>query len=636
MKNTVVERIVNFLNNFPPFSELNHEELIEVAASIRVINLEKNKTLFQVNDSLHEYFYVVGSGSINLSIVSDAEETLLNKCIAGDVLGLRPFFAKNNYMMTAKAREDSIVLAIPINTFKPFIANNSKVLDFLLQSFASTNVSSMDKSSKLLNDTVRISEKQPEIQFFQSLDYNRKPLMSSPNDLVMNVAQKMTDNMFGCVVIHERNFPIGIITDVDLRTKIATGKFQISAAASDIMSSPVITVTENISLAEAQLIMLRHHVTHLCVTADGSNKSNVKGIISQQDLINAQANNPGVLIKEIKKSQNQNDLKTSRMKLAEFIRISINKKIPLNHIMNIVGEVNIALIKKAVDMAILELGTPPARFAWLSLGSQGRKEQLLMSDQDNILVFEDVPADKYRDVKDYFLKMAKRTTEILEYVGYQYCSNGHNANNINCCRSFAEWSKQYIDWINFPPKKADEKFGIFLDFEFAVGDRSLAQKLTDLISKNIKGNKKLYAYLGTQTLKSPTPLSFFKNFNLDEDGDHKGLFDLKSKAILPLVDAARVLSLSFGIEGTTNTFLRFKELAYEDAKHTEIFQVAADNYMFMNKLRTLEGIKNGNDGQFINLDDLSKAERETLKNSFHSMKDLEEIIKNRFQLTYFS
>lgn len=65
-----------------------------VASSIRVINLEKNKVLFQINDALHDSFYVVASGVINLSVISDAEETLLNKCIEGDVFGLRPFFAK--------------------------------------------------------------------------------------------------------------------------------------------------------------------------------------------------------------------------------------------------------------------------------------------------------------------------------------------------------------------------------------------------------------------------------------------------------------------------------------------------------------------------------------------------------------
>ena len=94
--NTIAEHIADFLKKYPPFDNLTFQELSEIATSIRVMNIEKHKTLFQINDVLHDSFYVVASGVINLSVIADAEETLLNKCIEGDVFGLRPFFAKNS------------------------------------------------------------------------------------------------------------------------------------------------------------------------------------------------------------------------------------------------------------------------------------------------------------------------------------------------------------------------------------------------------------------------------------------------------------------------------------------------------------------------------------------------------------
>lgn len=160
--NTVAEHIADFLKQYPPFDNLNFEELSEIATNIRVINLERNKALFKINDALHDSFYVVASGTINLSVISDAEETLLNKCAEGDIFGLRPFFAKNNYMMTAKAREESIIYSIPIATFRPFVANNSDVLDFLLHSFAS-NTSNPNENrnlhGKLISDNVHYSDR---------------------------------------------------------------------------------------------------------------------------------------------------------------------------------------------------------------------------------------------------------------------------------------------------------------------------------------------------------------------------------------------------------------------------------------------------------------------------------------------
>ena len=148
----IVERIKNFLKKFQPFNLLSSEELEKVVLSIRVINIEKDKNLFKTNDPLHDCFYIVGSGSINLTVISDAEETLINKCIEGDVFGLRPFFAKNNYMMTARAREESIIYAIPILTFKPLVASNEAVLNFLLEIFGSnsSNPNEIEQNGKLL------------------------------------------------------------------------------------------------------------------------------------------------------------------------------------------------------------------------------------------------------------------------------------------------------------------------------------------------------------------------------------------------------------------------------------------------------------------------------------------------------
>ncbi len=336
--NTIAEHIADFLKEYSPFNHLTFQELSEIATSIRVINLEKNKALFQINDLLHDSFYVVASGVINLSVIADAEETLLNKCHEGDIFGLRPFFAKNNYMMTAKAREESIVYAIPIATFRPFVANNPEVLNFLLESFATNTYNRNDKENlngKLISDTVFYSAQQSEMQYFQSLSYSNSPLKVTVNSVIMDVAQLMTERLLNNAIVCENNIPVGIVTDTDMRTKIATGRFSITDSIDKIMSSPVIAVVENVSLAEAQLLMLKHNVTHLCVTLDGTNKSILKGIISERDLIVAQASNPGVLIKEIKRSQTAKDLKQIRERLSDIVQNSIHKNIPLSHINNI-------------------------------------------------------------------------------------------------------------------------------------------------------------------------------------------------------------------------------------------------------------------------------------------------------------
>ncbi len=636
--NVIAERIAEFLKVYPPFNNLSIEELKIVSSSIRVINLEKHKVLFQINDALHDSFYVVASGVINLSVISDAEETFLNKCIEGDVFGLRPFFAKNNYMMTAKAREESIIYAIPIASFRPFVAQNSEVLNFLLESFAnnSNNPSDRENKGKLLFDNVVFSNQQSEMHYFQTLTYNKTPLKATSTSIVKDIAQLMTDNITNSVFITENSFPIGIVTDTDIRSKIATGRFPISTSIDKIMASPVITVPENVSLAEAQLLMLKNNVSHLCVTQDGSDKSDIKGVISEHDLIVAQASNPGVLIKEIKRSKDAKDLKQVRTRLAEMIQSSMSKNIPLTHVFNIAGEINLAIVKRSVELSILDLGSPPARFAWLSIGSQGRKEQLLLTDQDNILVFEDVAADKYRDVKDYFLKLAKKAVNTLEKVGYEPCKNGHNASNMLWCKSLTDWTKQYENWMNTPGEISNEISSIFFDYEIAFGESKIEEAITNTIFKNVKKNILFFDYLGNDTLRKPAPLSFFKKFNVEEEGINKDKFDIKSKALMPLIDGARLFTISHNIKGINNTYLRFKQLAMVDPKHAEIYLNCSEAFLILSKFRALEGLKNDNSGQYINVEELSKADKEILKNALNPMKELEELIKDTFQLTQFS
>ncbi|WP_281239634.1 MULTISPECIES: DUF294 nucleotidyltransferase-like domain-containing protein [Flavobacterium] len=637
--NTIAEHIADFLKEYPPFDNLTFRELSEIATSIRVLNLEKNDTLFQINDKLHDCFYVVASGAIHLSVIADAEETLLNKCHAGDILGLRPFFAKNNYMMTAKAREESIVYGIPIATFRPFVANNPDVLNFLLESFANNTWNPKEKEnlrSKLASDNISYVDQKSEMQYFQTLSYNRSPLTATINDTAKDIAFRMTENLSNSVVICENFLPIGIVTHTDMCSKIATGVFPLTITMKTIMSSPVVTVVENVSLAEAQLIMLKNNVTHLCVTLDGTDKSAVKGVISEHDLIIAQANNPGVLIKEIKRATSAKDLKHLRDRLTELIQNSIQKNIPLSNINNIASEINSAILKRSVELSILDLGSPPARFVWMSIGSQGRKEQLLLTDQDSMLIFEDVTPDKYRDVRDYFLKLAKRTTAILEKVGYELCPNGHMASNMLWCKSLTDWTKQYDNWMNTPGENSNDLSSIFFDLELIFGEKKIFEVIENVISKNLEHNVLFFDFLGNDALRKNAPLTFFKKFAVEEEEPNKNKFDIKTKALMPLIDGARLFALHFNIKALNNTYLRFKQLAIIDNKNSDIYLNCADAFLTLSKFRVNEGLKNENSGQFINLEELSKLDKEKLKNALAPMKELEELIKSNFKLTQFS
>jgi CBS domain-containing protein len=196
--------------------------------------------------------------------------------------------------------------------------------------------------------------------------------------------------------------------------------------------------------------------------------------------------------------------------------------------------------------------------------------------------------------------------------------------------------KHYQNWLKNPSEKSNEMATLFLDFELAYGEQTYEDELTDMIFSYAKSNNLFFDYLGNQTLKKPAALNFFKKFNVEEEGPNKNKFDIKNRGLLPLIDGARLFCMHFGIKGVNNTYARFKQLAIIDPRNAEIYQNCAEAFVVLSKTQTIEGLRFDTNGQFINLEEMSKPDREKLKSALLPMKDLEELIKDAFQLTKFS
>ena len=639
MKNAIAERITDFLKNHHPFKDLNYNDLIVISREVAVIYLEKKEYLFKIDESTHQHFYVVQSGAIGLFANADETEVLIDQCDEGDILGLRPFFASNRYLMNAIAKEECILYAIPIEVFKPFALNHPNILSFLLQSFASNTRNPLGEKNKgkLLSENYILEKDEIETSYFKPIKYTSTPITAKSNQTVKMIALKMKEKGIGSVIIEKNNLPIGIITDKDLRNKIATGEFSIDENIKTIMSAPVFTIKKNISLAEAQLKMMHHQIGHLCITEDGTDNTPIIGIISEHDIISAQANNPGVLLKSIKRCQNSSELKEVREKMTQLVRSSLEQSIPLHHINKIIGKLNDLINQRVIELSIAKMETPPpTNFAWFNVGSQGRHEQLLITDQDNALVFEDVKPEKYDETKKYFLALAEKVTKSLNKIGYDFCPANMMASNEDWCKSFSDWRYQYQNWITAPGEKGILMCQIFFDLQFVYGEEELIENLANEIHLKTRDNQLFYAYLGSEALKNPPPLGFFRQFIVEKDGEHKEQFDIKARAILPLIDAARLLVLEKDIRNVNNTFARFKKLADLEPQNAELYENCAEAFQTLNTFRTQSGLENNNGGRFIDLEKLSKLDKVKLKNAFHPIHDLHDLLKNKFHLTYFT
>ena len=639
MENTIAVRIFDFLKNHPPFNFIEPSELLGISEKIEVQYFTDDEIIFKQGDPPVEMFYVIQEGAVELFRQVETDRVLIDTCDEGDVFGLRPLIASQAYSLTAIVKEEALIYAIPTKVFLPILEHNTKVNHFLTSSFAAgeRNPYAKNNKGKLFSENDQIWQSGTELLEVQSIDRSKKPVTCKIDHTVKEAARTMRDKRVGSIIIvNDTCHPLGILTDRDLRNKIVTGDLPLDTRVGEIMSSPVICIPPSSAVAEVQIEMIRKGVHHLCVTKDGTPETAVMGVLSEHDLLVVQANNPAVLMREISRARTGEDLRFIRDKAELLLKKYLFQEVSIAFISNIMSEINDAIISRSIELAEWKLNkegiTPPkATFCWLGLGSEGREEQLLRTDQDNAIIFEDVAAEDYNVTKNYYLELAKITTTILNECGFEYCPADMMANNPRWCLSLSEWKKQFEDWIYKPGTQEIMFTTIFFDYRPIYGNKDLSRQLTDSIYESISNQDIFLSFLAKNALQNPSPLSFFRNFMVERSGEHKDDFDIKARAMMPLTDAARLLILEARQYGKNNTFQRFDHLAKLEPQNAELYEQAADAYETLMRFRALQGLKNKDSGRFFKPEELNKMQRMMLRNCFKPIKDLQDLIEVRFR-----
>lgn len=642
MPNAIATRIHDFLKDFPPFNLLEPAVLMEVSANVLVKYYEAGQILFHQDAEPGAHFFVLREGAVQLFKANNGENILVDECGEGDMFGMRPLLAEQTYAFTCMAEEESLVYAIPINIFAPILKENPKVTWYLakyLAADAGRSFASLHQG-RLFMEQDKMIDGQFHLVEIQSLETSKKPVTCPPVTTIQDAAIAMTENrVSSIIVVDELEKPLGIVTDKDLRSKVVTGLLDAKEPISVLMNSPVVTVAPQVTVADVQIEMVRSRNHHLCVTADGTTNTKVLGVLSEHDLLVIQGNNPAVLVREILRSNTSAELRRIRERSERLLEQYIYQEVSIAYICNVMAEVNDTLIRRAIALGMESLAkegipAPEVPFAWLTLGSGGRKEQLLRTDQDSALVFADLPADQMGVTHQYFIQLAELTTKCLYEIGFDYCPGQMMASNPLWCKSLTDWKAQFTHWILHPEPQHVRYCTIFVDYRPVYGSESLTDELTQHIFRVLEQNPGFLSYMAKDALENPPPLSFFRNFMVERSGEHKDNFDIKKRAMLPLADAARVLMMDAKVGKINNTFQRFEKLAEIEEQKKELYESAADAYEILIRYRTLQGLKNHNSGRFFKPAELSKMERLNLRNSFVPIEEMQSLLEGRFPVGY--
>ncbi|EGU40179.1 DUF294 nucleotidyltransferase-like domain-containing protein [Vibrio splendidus] len=616
--------IQNFLAQYPPFNDLPEEMLTKVTSSVEISYYRQDTPIIHFGDQIHD-LYMVRSGEVE---VYRRKGELYNRLDEGHLFGQMGLLTNNKVRFPVKATEDTLLYCIPEPIFQELYDNYDSFADFvevednarLRQANSSNNDANDLTTSKvktLLTSEAPMIEKTRTIQQAATMmaEENVSSLLIIDPDIVEDDEDDSTP-------------VIGIITDRDLCTRVLAEGLDPSDEVSSVMTPEVISLDHNAYVYEAMMTMLRYNVHHLPVLKD---KKPI-GIIEATDIVRYESQNSLLLVSSIFQQQSIEDLKVLSEQVKDsFVRL-VNEDANAHMVGTAMSVIGRSFKQRIIELAEEQLGKSPIPYCFLALGSMGRDEQLLVTDQDNAIILDDT----YDEAKHgkYFEALSKYICDGLDQCGYVYCTGDIMATNPTWRMTRREWEECFADWIDDPNPKALLNASIFFDLDGVYGRLKWAEQLNSFIVRRARKNNRFLACLARNALNRTPPLGFFKDFVMEKDGRHNNSINLKRRGTAPLADLIRVHALAVGSR-SKNSFERLDDIIDAGILPKGRAQDLKDAMEFISLVRIRHQAhdvdNNVEPDNNIEPENLSDFERRNLKDAFQILSNAQNFLKFRYQ-----
>jgi CBS domain-containing protein len=434
---------------------------------------------------------------------------------------------------------------------------------------------------------------------------------------VGHAARRMREERASCVLV--RGDPPGIITDRDFRNRVLAEGLGPEARVAAVATASPRTVRSSARVYEAWGALLDAGVHHLPVVRG----EEIVGVLTSTDLLRCSAHGPMTVLRRVERLHGRDHLPGYAGTVAEMTSALLAGGLDANVIAGFVARLNDALLQRIVRMAEEELGPPPCPWAWLALGSEGRMEQTLLTDQDNALVWE-AEGD---EIRAWFGRFAERINADLEAAGFPRCPGGYMARSWN--GTLAEWGRRFEEWIDAPSPEALLHGAIFFDYRRVAGGLDLGALEATLAEAPRK--PVFVRFLARAALDfKPPPLLL-----LTMRGH--STVDLKLHGIAPVVLLARAYGLEQG-GAERNTFARLEVAVRAGRLPEDVFAAVAEAYRFLVGLRLrlqLDRLSQGKPASgSVALAELSAVERGHVKDALRAVKAFQEAGSLHFRTDY--
>ncbi|NPA73255.1 MAG: cyclic nucleotide-binding/CBS domain-containing protein [Epsilonproteobacteria bacterium] len=593
-----------FLKSIHPFDLLSDDELQIAIKEINIAYYPKDTVLIDTQNIPEHFFIVIKGVVIEYKEDEQIREYHQKDCFDEDSL----IYEKSDTVF--KTESDLICYELSKKGFLTLFEKNKEFKNFFL----------LDLAEKLR--LLREKESDNDISEFMtakvSQAYLHAPCFADENDRLIEAIKRSIQHKSSSIII-QKDDDFGIITDSDIKKYFAEGDCDINIKVKEIAKFPLITIDEDDFLFNALFLFTKHIIKRVGVTKEGK----LIGILEQIDLLSFFANQSHLVLVKIQKAKTVKELQKASLDYINIIKALNAKGVKIRYITKLISEINTKIFEKLFEMILPEHLKDEC--CLVVMGSEGRKEQIIRTDQDNALIIQD-----HMDKREFYPYMQDFTQKLIEF-GYPKCDGNVMVSNEYWCKTKSEYEKEIHRWIEYPDMDDYMHFSIFFDSRAVAGDNSLIDSLKEMIFDTVNTNNDIYmAHFAKLTTLFDTPVGFFSTFLKSSK-----IIDIKKGGIFPIVQGVRSLCLKYKIKAysTLGRVEELKKRGIIDEKFAQEIQEAFGALSTIRLRSQLEQIKNGKTpDNLIDPNDLSKIQKDLLKDSLQIVNNFKKFIIHHFSL----
>ena len=622
---------ISFLKNYPPFDEMDAASLRLLASHLSLAYYPLGSVILSTESGLPQHLYIVQRGAVQLQPTAGLHASGAN------VLALGPGECFSVYALMEQrpvgtpytAAADTFCYLLPSTIYTELLHRSRR-----FQEFSSNYLRSLLRDSRRLIQMHSASAAAEQQAMNRSVrDLARKTPIACTEEMSLEMALRAMHQakVGSMIVIDEEQHPVGIFTRSDVLDRVALAGRPLTDPVSAVMTANPISVTAEATAYDIALLIASHGIRHVPITENGK----LIGVVTERDLFALQRVSARGINRTIAQAEDADALEQAGRDVQTFARTLFSQGVSAEQLTHLITTLNDALSQRVISLVQQKFDLQGLRWCWLSLGSEGRQEQTVSTDQDNGLIFSPAPEMDLEPARVRLLAFAQAVNHQLDRCGFPLCLGQIMASNPRWCLSLDEWQAQFSDWVHNTNPEALLNSVIFFDFRALAGSHDLATTLREHLQKMVQHNTRFLRQLTQYALEVKPPLGLIRDFVTEGTGDESGYIDLKKSAGRLFVDAARVMALAAGVP-VSNTAQRLRSAGkLLKLSDTEIAS-AVDAFLFVQQLR-LRSQLSADEGERalanrVVPESLNEIDRRILKESLRQVRKLQSRLALDYQL----